>query len=271
MFESTVIPSASFPGAGKTRTFIIAAALHGILVLAMCIVPLYVPHDTPGVVEQVKIFISSTIPLSSPADSPPQKEPARKAGLPRKGGTHLPVRSQPRKVVREIPWDQSVPHMSEWDFNRTLKGNPSPGSSSMPDGTDFGNFGLPGGRGRGGVVVGNGPGTTGSVPPPVVKQQEKNHEAKVPISSKLLKSKLIKCVKPEYPALAIAARIEGVVILKILVGTDGHVARVAVISGNPVLVVAAQKAVSHWEYSPTVLNGQPMAVEGIVTVRFDLR
>jgi protein TonB len=75
-------------------------------------------------------------------------------------------------------------------------------------------------------------------------------------------------VQPVYPPLAKQARIQGVVILEAIIGKDGAVTEVKVISGHPLLQQAAIDAVSQWKYKPTLLNGEPVEVVTTVTVNF---
>ena len=81
-------------------------------------------------------------------------------------------------------------------------------------------------------------------------------------------SKLISKVAPIFPAEAREARIQGVVILETLIGKDGKVMSVRVISGHPLFQQSAVDAVSQWLYEPTLLNGQPVEVVTTVTVNF---
>jgi len=77
-------------------------------------------------------------------------------------------------------------------------------------------------------------------------------------------------VRPEYPEEARAARIEGVVILGIVIGEDGSVIDSTVLRSIPALDQAALEAVSQWEFEPTLLNGEPVEIEMTVTVNFTL-
>jgi TonB family protein len=81
----------------------------------------------------------------------------------------------------------------------------------------------------------------------------------------------LKDVPPIYPAIALAARQEGVVILELIVGTTGAVEQAKVIRSVPLLDQAALDAVKQWEYTPTLLNGVPNSVLYNVTVAFSLR
>jgi periplasmic protein TonB len=78
---------------------------------------------------------------------------------------------------------------------------------------------------------------------------------------------LIKRVEPDYPRVAQATRVEGLVVLDAIIGTDGSVREVTVLrSAHPLLDQAAIEAVSQWRYSPP-----PADVILTVTVNFTLR
>jgi periplasmic protein TonB len=81
---------------------------------------------------------------------------------------------------------------------------------------------------------------------------------------------LVRRVEPRYPELARLARREGDVVLRIVVGTDGAVRSLEVLSGDILFVRAAMEAVRQWRYRPTLLNGEPVEIEGQVTVQFRL-
>jgi len=79
-----------------------------------------------------------------------------------------------------------------------------------------------------------------------------------------------KHVAPVYPALAKSAAVQGVVILEVIVGADGHVADARVLRSIPLLDPAALDAVRQWEFTPTRLNGSPVPVVMTATVQFTL-
>lgn len=80
----------------------------------------------------------------------------------------------------------------------------------------------------------------------------------------------IRDVRPVYPELAQSARVMGVVILEVNIGTDGAVTDARVLRGVPLLNDAALDAVKQWLYEPTLLNGVPVPVIMTVTVNFTL-
>lgn len=81
---------------------------------------------------------------------------------------------------------------------------------------------------------------------------------------------LIHRVQPVYPPLARQTRTQGTVVLRAVIGTDGAVREVQLVSGHPLLVQAALDAVGQWRYQPTLLNGRPVEVETRITVIFIL-
>jgi protein TonB len=102
-------------------------------------------------------------------------------------------------------------------------------------------------------------------PPPVIVRTPTR------LGGVVLESKVVHRVQPEYPPLARTARVSGVVILDVTVNDEGEVSEIRVLSGHPLLQQAALDAVRQWKYSPTLLNGEPVPVQGTVTVIFNLR
>ena len=78
-------------------------------------------------------------------------------------------------------------------------------------------------------------------------------------------------VAPVYPEMARNVRVQGVVILEAIIGADGKVEQARVLRSQPLLDEAALAAVKAWEYTPTLLNGQPTPVIMTVTVQFRLQ
>jgi protein TonB len=126
--------------------------------------------------------------------------------------------------------------------------------------------GVPGGV-EGGTVGGIIGGVMGGVGAAVPKLAAPN---RVKVSSGVTQGLLVHQVKPEYPPIARTGHIEGAVVLQAIIGKDGKVKNVRVISGHPMLAQAAQNAVKQWEYKPYVLNGQPVEIDTNITVNFKL-
>ena len=125
--------------------------------------------------------------------------------------------------------------------------------------------GVPGGQ-MGGVIGGiiGGTSTVAAAPPLV--------QSRVPIrvGGKIKPPRAISTPPPKYPVIARQSRMQGVVLIDAVIDTDGGIAEMKVLSGHPMLIPAALEAVKYWKYEPTYLNGEPIAVQLIVTVTFVL-
>src|SRR5262245_51643255 len=78
-------------------------------------------------------------------------------------------------------------------------------------------------------------------------------------------------VGPAYPAIALAARKEGIVIIEATIGVGGRVQDARILRSDALLDQAALDAVLQWIYTPTTLNGVPVPVILTVTVPFSLQ
>jgi protein TonB len=92
----------------------------------------------------------------------------------------------------------------------------------------------------------------------------------VRVSQSIMRGMLIHNQEPVYPENARAARIQGSVVLEAVIGHDGTIGNLVVVSGHPMLVDAALDAVRQWRYKPFLLSGQPVTVDTMITVNFVL-
>ena len=90
------------------------------------------------------------------------------------------------------------------------------------------------------------------------------------ISSGIAQGFLIHQIRPQYPSLARSARIEGMVVLQAVIGKDGTIQNLHLVSGHPLLVQAAMDSVRQWRYRPYELNHEPVEVETTIQVNFTL-
>jgi TonB family protein len=87
----------------------------------------------------------------------------------------------------------------------------------------------------------------------------------------VLSGKILEKPAPVYPPIARAARVQGTVVVLILVDEAGKVRAAQAESGHPLLQAAAVKAVRGWTFSPMRLDGRPVKLMGTVTVNFTLQ
>ncbi len=120
--------------------------------------------------------------------------------------------------------------------------------------------GLPGGM-LGGILGGD-----GRIGPPVPV----GTVGRLRVGGKVQRPELVYNPDPIYPSKAKKEKIQGDVKIDAIVDKQGNVVEAHALSGPPLLIDAAVKAVSQWKYQPTYLNGSPYPLELIVDVSFRL-
>jgi periplasmic protein TonB len=222
----------------STRLLPVSILLHAVLIGGAIIAPLLAAGDLP------KVAGTRTPPLLVKTLPSPEiiVTPARRAGpatAPRKQSDFPSVVTPP-----SLP---SIDHFREivedTAFSRGL-----PGTSAGPVED---------------VVGGAGRGTTPNV-------------AQIPSGpvrpgGGIERPKKIRHVAPAYPDFARQARVQGTVVIDAIIGPDGHVTRATIRQSQPLLDQAALAAVRQWVYTPTKLNGTPIAVIMTVEVNFRLQ
>jgi protein TonB len=221
-----------------------ATGLHIAIVAALIIIPLYTTRT-------IHLSGNDEVPLVAP---PPLPGPP--AG-PAPASSHI-VHPRTKSIysVRRLTIPNSIP-------KRVAQENAGAAAAPNLDGVAGG---VPGGV-VGGELGGFVGGTGTAVPPPPQPQPTK----RVVRAGSLLKApRQAYNVNPEYPTVAREAHIRGIVIVDAVIDEKGNVVQAHAVSGHPMLIAAALKAVLQWKYEPTSLNGQPVSVELQVQVHFNL-
>jgi protein TonB len=118
-------------------------------------------------------------------------------------------------------------------------------------------------------------GAVGGIPGGVsggsVAQSAKSDGGPLQVGRDVKAPKKLKDVRPSFPGPAMAARVQGTVIVDITIGPDGRVQSTQLLKSVPLLDDAALEAVRRWEYVPTIVDGRAVAVLMTVTVHFSLQ
>jgi TonB family protein len=77
-------------------------------------------------------------------------------------------------------------------------------------------------------------------------------------------------LEPSYPLLAQHMNVQGSVVLQAIIGADGIVQNLRVLSGPGILTTAAQQAVREWRFKPVLQNGQAVETKAKITVNFTI-
>jgi len=104
-----------------------------------------------------------------------------------------------------------------------------------------------------------------SAPPPA---QRPHGPAR--ISGGVMAGLILTKVPPQYPVEARNAGVSGTVVMHAMIGKDGTIKNLTVISGPALLQTAAVDAVKQWTYRPYLLNGMPTEVDTTIMVNFNL-
>lgn len=223
-----------------------------------------------GILVLIPLIYTDTLPkaqltsfLVAPPPPPPPPPP--------------PAAAPPVKVIKVIP--------KQFDAGRLMAPKVIPKDiamikeeelpPSMPSVGVVGGVpgGVPGGAPGGviGGIIGSVPTAAPPPPPPPVKKVEKPPTPqRIRVGGNVQSAKLIRQPKPAYPPLAKQARISGTVRFQAIIGKDGTIQNLQLISGHPLLVPSATEAVKQWVYQPTLLNGEPVEVVTQIDVNFTL-
>jgi len=130
------------------------------------------------------------------------------------------------------------------------------------------------GRGPGPIGPGSSEGGNGNVvandvgePPPI---PVKPPARPVTIHKSIINGLAISLPAPPYPSLAKQIGMQGVVSVQVLLDENGKVVSAKAVSGHPMLAPAAVNAAYQARFSPTLLNGVPVKVSGVITYNFML-
>jgi protein TonB len=226
-----------------------AIGLHVVILAALIIVPLY----TTGTIQ---LDNYKETPLAAPPATPPPPPPAvGRAVAPHITSTHTNLTyrlgrlTPPASIPKTVSLDNAAAAPDLGDVVGRVPG------------------GVAGGQ-LGGVLGGvlGGTGTSAPIPPP----QQPAAKRIVRVGSNLKPPRQTYSVQPEYPILARQTHISGNVVVNAVIDEHGNVVGARALSGHPLLIPAALKAVLQWKYEPTLLSGTPVAVEMEVTVHFNL-
>lgn len=102
-----------------------------------------------------------------------------------------------------------------------------------------------------------------ALPPPAIQP-----EGPVQIGGNVKEPRLVSSVMPVYPMGAMKAGISGDVVIQATIDNNGKVAEMHVVAGPSLLRQAALDALRRWKYEPSTLDGQPVAVQMQVTIKF---
>lgn len=250
-FRSSILEWNHMTSSSRPLDFLFALFVNSLILLAPVFAGLYFT-DTINLKQFERTFLIAPPP-------PPPPPPAPAAVVTRAAPAHR-VFEHAGKLIAPIAVPQRIADIKEAPIPEADLGGGVPGG--VPGGVAGGSMG--------GVIGGVIGGVSTAVPTAPIAPTALKPTAPIRVGGKVLPPKLILQVQPEYPSIARQVHLQGVVTIDAILDEKGNVEEMRVISGPPLLYDAALKALGKWKYEPTLLNGQPVAVELLVTVTFQL-
>jgi protein TonB len=247
MFEASFIQS------GKTNkpwTVMVSFFLQAMALGLMILIPL-IWTDTINATELTSFLVAP--PPPPPPPPPPAAAPQVGKVIPRQfdAGRLMAPKEIPKEVA--VIEEEAIPDVGGAGVVGGIAG------------------GMPGGAG--GVIGGilsSVPTAAPPPPPPPVKKEVKPVQ-RIKVGGNVQAARLVNRPTPVYPPLARQARIQGTVRFNAIIGRDGRIDNLTLVSGHPLLVPAATAAVKQWQYQPTLLNGEPVEVVTVIDCIFTLQ
>ena len=240
MFEDLVVSSPHPSKTNKTWTVALSMIFQTLFVTILILIPLIYTEALP------KTMLATMI--TAPPPPPPPPPPPAAPVVHVKPQVHL--MDQGKLVApKVIPKDVKIIKEDAPDMDQGMAG------------------GVPGGVAGGSMsgVIGGVIGGVGGAPAP-----PKPAQSRIRQGGNVTAAMLVNRVQPMYPPLARQTRISGTVRLHAIIGKDGAIQQLEVLSGHPLLQQSALDAVRQWRYRPTLLNGDPVEVDTTIDVIFSL-
>lgn len=249
MFEQTFVD-----GEGRTNkswTVLISTITQVSIVCVVLLIPLIYTDALP------KTSLTSFL-TAPPPPPPPPPPPAAEAP------------KVVKKIVREFDGNKlQAPKKIPKQIAMITEEEPPPASAGVMGGVPGG---VPGGSAGGiiGGILGGVPSAAPPPPPPKKEEVKPKTPERIRVGGNVQAANLVRRIVPVYPPLAKQARVQGTVKFSAIIGKDGTIQNLQLISGHPLLVPSATEAVKQWVYKPTLLNGEPVEVVTQIDVNFSL-
>jgi periplasmic protein TonB len=275
MFDSLVESGSHKDDLARKGSFFLGTfAIYAVILLALGVLSVYLYNESlPSDNLELMTMVAPVPVQNQPEQQPEQKQEAKPAEATQE--RQVATRTEfiassldPTKVPEKVSAVASkVPPVPP---GGAVLGK----TNTTPVGGNTGPIG-PVGPGTGGTGTGTGAPVVVSnddePPPPPKPTPTPVPKPRAPISGGVLNGKAISKPQPAYPAIAKAARASGTVTVQVTVDESGKVVSARAAGGHPLLQQAAVQAAYQARFSPTLLSGQPVKVNGVITYNFVLQ
>lgn len=249
LFSEALLEMSSTRPGRRTFDYFLSIFLHGLFLATLLLVPLYFTEAL-----DLKQFTRTFLVAPPPPPPPPPPAAPLVAKIP----------SAPRRVFTlggKLLAPTVIPQQIAMIKEEVLPPDVGAGVVGGVPG------GVPGGQ-LGGVIGGIISGASRTYIP--VAPTASGPRAPLRVGGRVKAPRVISAADPVYPVLARQARVQGDVVIDAVIDTSGNVVEMQVVSGHALLFPAAMEALRHWKYEPTYLNEQPVPVQLVVIIKFQL-
>jgi protein TonB len=246
VFAEAILENSSARQKRHPLQWAVSLGAHAGILILLLLMPLYFSQGLNLQRLNATLLVAPPPPAAAPPPPPPSAAPRAVRTMPKNFTPgKLMAPSYVPKAVVSAP-DSPAP---EEAFGEISGGVPG---------------GVPGGQ-VGGILGGVMSGVAAPSAPAAVSEGPKKP---VRIGGDVKPPRLLSGPPPVYPPLAKQARVQGTVVIDAIIDEHGNVIEEKVISGHPLLIQSALKAVSQRKYAPTILDGEATPVDLRVEVNF---
>ena len=233
---------------GRGPWFWLSVAIHGVMVLAVILSPLFMPDETPPPVDYIRALIYNP-PPPPPPPLPKGASTRQTEKAPEKTGAKPPdpeVLVEPKvpEEPKPVEPEKGIDPLKQFGVEHGSEAGSADGMDAGVEGGTVG--GTPGGT-LGGVIGGTGDS---------------------PVMDYDSPPRPLKMTRPVYPQDAFIKKVEGVVTVEIYIGIDGKVGRARITRSIPQLDAAAIQCVQQWLFAPAIKGGRPVPTIANAPVTF---
>jgi protein TonB len=249
VFSEALLENSSTRQRRSPADWAISFVVHFAILILLLFVPLYFSQGIDMKRLETTLLVAPMPPMA-PAPPPPVAAAAPRA-------VHITPKvftpgqiTAPTLIPKAVLTASTEAAPPEEAFNPSMGGVPG---------------GVPGGQIGG--ITGGMPGVAPPVAPVPTAEKPKGP---VRVGGLVKPPRLIFGPPAIYPTLAAQSHVHGVVVIDAVIDEHGNVIQEKVVSGHPLLLQAAMKAVSQRKYEPTILDGEPTPVDLRVEVNFQM-
>jgi protein TonB len=235
MFEDSLVESVGRIRTHSKRYAVGSFVLQALLLTALALYPYLHPAVLPK--QALGMLLTAPLPPTAPASLPQHATAAH---------------AQPILIDDLLVAPKVIPQHVD------MSGSDAPPSTAVDQGLGQSSTGVPGSI------------LTSLTPAPTVIVKPAPPKGPVHVSSGVAAGQLLMPIRPEYPAIAKAARVQGTVVVQAMISKSGTIENLHIVSGPPMLQSAAVEAIKKARYRPFLLSGEPVEVETTINVVFTM-